>query len=520
MSDYFKRTWEFLKWHKKKFIALGVVGAASVGGYYYAKRMVLDGMRQVEELGRGFQEKFMETQHRKSELLRIRSECSRMILTFIPPLRSMVKQLTDPKPVTEKLKNVRLRIKNSVASSPVEEEEVQQLWDELKVVSLTRLLASIYTLALLNNLLRVQLHILGRYSFEESSEFRREVSQLSLDAQKRGIEDAITEEISPEHTKITRKVRERFLFAGSDHLMNTGDGMKVLVKHIHDCISFGTKDWLMGTDATVTRQDILKMVVSIREAIEKGSVACQDSNTENIGLSTQSRNWLISCLIPSDEEAMLEPDRELNDEQNSLLRQMLEETLDMIESPNFAQSLEITFSKLFAVLYSQIEAKEFEVYHKNKNTPSAESQEEFMLTKVIVSLKVFSGQVLLDGKATQGDEEENQYQQALNDIPELNSFCDEIFEQGVDDSASPLDDLGLGDLGLGDEDIKSIVGLLGGLGGGGDANADPMQLLKLLGDGFGADPQGAAGPGAGSEQQLMQMLQALEAGSPGTSAQQ
>ena len=44
-----------MKTHKKKLIFTCTLSGIAVGGYYYAKRMVIDGMRKVEEIGRDFQ---------------------------------------------------------------------------------------------------------------------------------------------------------------------------------------------------------------------------------------------------------------------------------------------------------------------------------------------------------------------------------------------------------------------------------------------------------------------------------
>ncbi|GBG24957.1 Peroxisomal biosis factor 3 [Hondaea fermentalgiana] len=595
MSDYLGRTWDFLKWHKKKFIALGSVTALGVGGYYYAKRMVLDGMRQVEELGRGLQEKMMETQYRESELARVRAECGSMILTFVPPLRNMVKKLTDPKPVTERLKAVRLKRKNEGMPSAQDEEEVMQLWDELKVISLARLIVSIYALGLLNCVLRIQLHILGRYAFEEAiSQRRAEAAASSETADAAGVKQleagvegaASASHVSEESTGlVSQRLRESFLFSGSDHFMNSGSGMETMLYHIQESIQRATKDWHMGTDATVNRWDILNMIDKIREEVEGRGT---DGAEGGLRLSEVTRSWIVKCLVPEDEEGVLSPDPDLNDEQNAMLRDMLEETLDMIESPNFALSAEQTFDRLFDALHKLVQNRPFEVYRrggagggaksttpkpvakdaapqdttggegaqtspsssteKSADTPATENNEDnedrFSLTKIIVNLKVASGQVLeenalrapgtppADGFAS-GDEApappRSEFQQALSQVPALDDLCNAVFQQGTDEDSS-LDDLGLGALGLGDGGLGGLASLLGGLdgGAGGDGDMNEAELMKMLTQGLMGGPGGPGGIGGGfgsgspssgssgmdgdfNEAQLMQMFQAMAA---------
>lgn len=55
MSDYIRGGLGIVSRHRKKFIALGTVSALGVFGYYYAKRLVQDGIRQIEDFGRDFQ---------------------------------------------------------------------------------------------------------------------------------------------------------------------------------------------------------------------------------------------------------------------------------------------------------------------------------------------------------------------------------------------------------------------------------------------------------------------------------
>lgn len=80
---------------------------------------------------------------------------------------------------------------------------MEKLWDELKVISVSRLISSVYALCILNALLRVQLHVLARIAFNEQ-----------LEARKRSAKKGSTDEAEQYETKITRQVRERFLFAG------------------------------------------------------------------------------------------------------------------------------------------------------------------------------------------------------------------------------------------------------------------------------------------------------------------
>uniref|UniRef100_A0A6S7ZCT1 Peroxin-3 n=1 Tax=Aplanochytrium stocchinoi TaxID=215587 RepID=A0A6S7ZCT1_9STRA len=582
MSDYVRGGFAFIKRHKKKFFALGTISALGVFGYYYAKRMVRDGMRQVEEIGRDLQKQMMEQQQRQDELSRIRGECARMVVTFVPPIRSIVKEYTDPKPVTERLKAYRQK-----AHPQTDDGSMETLWEELKIVSLARLFGSIYALCLLNAVLKIQMHVMARIAFAEQVEARK--ARQSKDTNNSNgamIDDA--DVANTRTTKVTREVRERFLFLGSDHLMNRGEGMKILLKRVSDAIRIASKDWLMGTDATVTRAQILELISSIRVHVEKGNESAEVDMDEvtvtspgQISLSPSARQWIIHSLIPEDESQLLSPDRELDEQQNAILQDMLNETMDMIESPIFAQVAEQSFECVFAVLNDELKVHKFKaVAKKNKkeaqstalatdgktdvkeNVTGSESvssnqdanakatvelldddadedePEQYLLTKVIVALlKQVAGETLADDK---GDNNLNKYVSSLKDVSSADTLCEMVFQQGVEDNTSnPFG--GLGDFGIGEEDMKALTGLLGGLGGaggddelmkllggegglmsllggmGGDdlmaGGANPLAMLA--GMGMGAPPgQGGTGlPPMAQDEEFMRLLQQMSAGS-------
>ena len=280
----------------------------------------------------------------------------------------------------------------------------------------------------------------------------------------------------------------------SDHLINSGEGMEHLVNRIASAIRTTTKDWLMGTDATITRSELLDKIHEIRAAVETGT---ESKESESL------RTWLTSCIIPEDESQVINDDRELSEEQNALLREMLNETMDMVESPLFTQAVEESLVCTFSVLTRDLQLRSFAAVPKSSTPQEAgasagegpkeqsagaesgveileeSSEEKFMLTKLIVTLlkQVANDVFKLDGQA-------NAYTSGLNSVKSAEELCQAIFNQGVE-TANPLD--ALGDMGFGGEDMQALTKLLSGLGGGGD----DLDLMKLLG---------------GDGQELMNML--------------
>src|SRR5690606_35081595 len=58
--------------------------------------------------------------------------------------------------------------------SAADDVRMDALWEQLKVVSLARLFASVYALTLMDLMLRVQSYVAGRVAFEETAELRAE----------------------------------------------------------------------------------------------------------------------------------------------------------------------------------------------------------------------------------------------------------------------------------------------------------------------------------------------------------
>lgn len=442
LTRVLKWLWEFVKYHKKKFIALLVTIGLGFGGFYLMKRALLQKLAEVGEMG-----KKMELRRRKElELARLRPECTNTVMSFLPPVRKQLNRLTDVVPITTKLRELRARQKQQ-RKPPTEDEaaEAALLWEDLKVNSLARLMCSIYSLTLLDLLLRVQLHV----------------------AAKRGLET---------DTATSLQVREEFMFKSTEYMVSTG--LERLLQLTQQHIRSATKPWLMGTEAEVTKEEIVQRLQQTRKEIES------------------QRTWFLATAVSPDDAQ----------QQQGELKQLLDETYDLLESPNFAsvleQALDLMFDSLFEDLF---QTKQFE-----------DAQQRFILAKVIVGIKLFSKHILTTNESSsasagEGEDDEsvqtivvstaitneggvivpdapsNRYVKRLEAMPALEDLSRAILGLGAagDETGGEFDDL------LGDS-MKDLLPLLQQMGGGGGANAgagpDLASLLPLLQGGGGAAP--------------------------------
>jgi len=159
---------DFLSRHRNKLIGLSIFAGVSIGAYYYIKSVVSDGINQVHNQIVDLQRKVADRSLKENEINRLKDECSRSILSFIKPLHKQISKITDPREITERLKE--FRDKRGKEADARLDEEMEKLWTQLKVVSISRLISSIYALAILDVMLRVQQYVIGRFVVEEITE--------------------------------------------------------------------------------------------------------------------------------------------------------------------------------------------------------------------------------------------------------------------------------------------------------------------------------------------------------------
>jgi hypothetical protein len=93
MADYLRRGWDVITRHKKKVVALGLVGA-SVGGYYYVKHFLNSSLEQFALASKQMGQRLSAMNYKTNEAKRIREEGASIIGTFVPPLRRRLYSLT------------------------------------------------------------------------------------------------------------------------------------------------------------------------------------------------------------------------------------------------------------------------------------------------------------------------------------------------------------------------------------------------------------------------------------------
>ncbi|PGH08579.1 peroxin-3 [Blastomyces parvus] len=235
-----------------------------------------------------------------------------------------------------------------------------QLWNDLKINSLTRSFTLIYTLSLLTLLTRIQLNLLGRRNYLSS------VVSLASPPQNPStinLEDHDDEGIG--HAFGNDFETNRYYLTFSWWLLHRG--WRQLMEKVKEAVEevFGP----VNPREDITQERLSELTLAVRKKVEGA--------TEEERRSTK---WL-SYLLPSrdQEDYVLKESGVLSASETSplqnpsSLRHLLDETSDLIDSPPFTQILTLLNNEAFSTLIDNKCAIEA---FKSTTTPTHEDQHE------------------------------------------------------------------------------------------------------------------------------------------------
>ncbi|XP_056020374.1 serine/threonine-protein kinase RIO1-like [Ostrea edulis] len=140
--------WTQIKKHRRKFI----YGGMFIGGVYMAYRYAHRRMKEIQEKEANECLTHARRQHHFDSNQRT---CNMTVLSMVPNLREILQQMFDTESITEILK-----------SNPSNKLE---LWEELKILSVTRMVCVIYACSMMSLLIRVQLNVIGGYIYLQNN---------------------------------------------------------------------------------------------------------------------------------------------------------------------------------------------------------------------------------------------------------------------------------------------------------------------------------------------------------------
>ncbi|XP_037935257.1 peroxisomal biogenesis factor 3 [Teleopsis dalmanni] len=266
--------------HRKKFIVTGIL----IGGTYFAIRYAQNKLLEFQERqAKEYFEKTRRLQHFEAT----ERTCNQVILGMgTELLDTILKECS----TTELLEQLRQNPSNKV-----------ELWEEMKIVSFTRLTTIIYATSMLSIALRVQLNLLGGYLYRD---------------------------VTSENIQINDELKQTYLSL-IGHFIHDG-GLKELIRVIRSKIMAILKPLPLSKQLTLL--DIEQLFWSIQMAVNSDS---DDPNTK-----------MSQYLLP----------RKISDfhMNGPLLEKLFNETLDVLETEDATNICSNNISRGFSLAVDAI----------------------------------------------------------------------------------------------------------------------------------------------------------------------
>ncbi|XP_028858225.1 peroxisomal biogenesis factor 3-like [Denticeps clupeoides] len=299
-----------------------------VGGVYLLGKYA---QRKIQELQEREAAEYIAQARRQYHFESNQRTCNMTVLSMLPTLREAIVLRLNSESLTALLK-----------SKPANKIEI---WEDLKIISFTRSVVAVYSTCMLVVLLRVQLNIIGGYLYLDSSVGKNGTTPLA----------------SPD-------VQQQYL-SSIQHLL--GDGLCELITVVKRAV----QDVLGGVSLkqVLSLQDLEEELSEVRRRVEQGHKAL---------------SWY---MMPDEENALAAQACGLTEHDVTTIK-LLNETRDMLESPDFSTVLDTCLSRAFSRFLDNV-AEFFRAPEGDSgpsDTPGSLSHVSLPLAKII---PIVNGQI-------------------------------------------------------------------------------------------------------------------------------
>ncbi|XP_021246244.1 peroxisomal biogenesis factor 3 isoform X1 [Numida meleagris] len=282
--------WSFLKRHKKKCLVLGTF----LGGVYLLGKY---GQKKIREIQEREAAEYIAQARRQYHFESNQRTCNMTVLSMLPTLRDALMHQLNSESLTSLLKN---RPANKL-----------EIWEDLKIISFTRSIVAVYSTCMLVVLLRVQLNIIGGYIYLDNAAVCK---------------NGTTPLAPPE-------VQQQYL-SSIQHLL--GDGLTELITIVKQAVHkvFGS----ISLKHALSLLELEQKLKEIRKVVEH-----KDSD------QIAPYSPLCHYLMPDEENPLATQACGLTERDTATIK-LLNETRDMLESPDFSTVLSTCLNRGFSQL--------------------------------------------------------------------------------------------------------------------------------------------------------------------------
>ncbi|KFO32260.1 Peroxisomal biogenesis factor 3, partial [Fukomys damarensis] len=273
------------------FISKIILGVYILGKY---------GQKKIREIQEREAAEYIAQARRQYHFESNQRTCNMTVLSMLPTLREALMQQLNSESLTVLLKN---RPSNKL-----------EIWEDLKIISFTRSIVAVYSTCMLVVLLRVQLNIIGGYIYLDNAAVGK---------------NGTTALAPPD-------VQQQYL-SSIQHLL--GDGLTELITVIKQAVQK-----ILGSVSlkhSLSLLDLEQKLKEIRTLVEqhKSSSITKDG----------SRSFLCHYMMPDEETPLAVQACGLSSRDITTIK-LLNETRDMLESPDFSTVLNTCLNRGFSRL--------------------------------------------------------------------------------------------------------------------------------------------------------------------------
>ncbi|KAH7393227.1 Peroxin-3 [Cadophora sp. MPI-SDFR-AT-0126] len=299
-----------------------------------------------------------------------------------------------------------------------------QLWNDLKISSITRSFTLIYTLALLTLLTRIQLNLLGRRSYLSSV-----VSLATGGMEQSTISLENNDDDNPDQAYGNDFETNRRYLTFSWWLLHKG-WREVMLK-----VEAAVKDVFstISPRDDISMQRFSELTLEVRKKVEGATEA-----------ERKEGKWLQFLLPPRDQEDFVLKESGMTTESvasnSSPLRRLLDETSDLIDSPPFSHVLTLLLDAGYSTLVDQKIAQQA---FKMPAVPEVPDLNGPRITEVFeakpVKLPILLAPLTRQAHSI-GNGVPNEYLQSMEQVRDLEAFAAVVYSSNWENEISPMND--------------------------------------------------------------------------------
>ncbi|RLN75045.1 hypothetical protein BBJ28_00012669 [Nothophytophthora sp. Chile5] len=374
------------------------VGAACVGGAYYAYRRMLG---EAERFAQQLQLQMAEHQRLQLALGSTTDESRATVRRFLPRLKARLHQLVDLEGVVQELKTL----------DKTQKAQRNALWEDAKLLAVTRYFTALVAFGLWHLLVFAQVAVIGKRVFEKS----KTASAAAVSDRQR------------QREKDEERAHHAFLSSGLEYFLDEALGK--IKSHVEAAVRANKQlqTWQVSRKAAVQRDELNELLQALFLAVLPSPAAVAAAESQEA--SPELQMWRAFLIYPDKQSG-----------QDEHVISLLNDLWDLLESDLFMPALQHSlgflcgnaFQDLGDVVYgpSDVESTlvdpEAEKEEKQKQKPAPP------LAKLIPCLQAEMGKLLL----VSGPESyAAKYSQGVGEMEAFRNFYEAIFfEQGGQDA--------------------------------------------------------------------------------------